>query len=183
MACIPLHRLTSPETMQFLALHHRSLWSTAGLIGPDLSALLDTALSLKRAAAEGRPLQPLRGKNIAVMGGSPESSAAQDFTRAAQALGAQVAHLASETNAGASADTARLLGRLYDAIGCEGMPLAAVQALERSTGLPIFNGLGEATHPSRVLAEMLDQREPAPTGEQQDNRHYALQALLCCAVA
>ncbi|MET0335410.1 MAG: hypothetical protein ABW190_14145 [Rhizobacter sp.] len=166
------------------ALTHRSPASLDALTGPGLLALLDTALSLRQADVEGRPMQPLRGKNIAVMGGQADDAAVQAVTHAAQALGARVAHIlqhaGSSTGTATAHDTARLLGRLYDAIDCEDMPLSAVQDLERGTGRPVFNGLGAATHPVRALCELMAAH--ANAGPQPDHHHYVMQAVLCSAL-
>lgn len=136
-------------------LHHRSLWSLEGLTGRDLASLLDTAQSLKAAELAGHPQQPLRGKNIAVMSESAEGLALQGFTAAATALGARVAHIRPSV----SPETAQLLGRLYDAIECEGLPSDALRDIDRSAGRPVFNGLGEPGHPLRVLGDLMTLRE------------------------
>lgn len=136
-------------------LHHRSLWSLDGLTSRDLSSLLDTAQSLKAAAQAGHPQQPLRGKNIAVMSESNDGQALQGFTAAATELGARVAHIRPSS----SQETAQLLGRLYDAIECEGLPGDMLRDLDRNAGRPVFNGLGEAGHPLRVLGDLMTLRE------------------------
>jgi len=144
-------------------LDHRSLWSFDNLSSADVLALLDTASALKKADHEGHPQRPLRGKNIAVMCESPNDPALASFTAAATALGAQVAHIRPSrsriTQADASHETAVILGRLYDAIECEGMPLSLVQEVERTAGRPVFNGLADANHPLRVLGDLMTMRE------------------------
>lgn len=144
-------------------LHHRSLWSLDNLSSLNLAALLDDALALKQAAQHGRPQQPLRGKNLAVMCESADDPALQDFTAAATALGARVAHIRPSnsriTQPGVAHETASMLGRLYDAIECEGMPLAVVRDVERGTGRPVFNGVAEAAHPLRVIGDLMTMRE------------------------
>ena len=144
-------------------LNHRSLWSLDNLSSADVLALLDTASALKKADQEGRPQRPLRGKNIAVMCETPGDPALASFTAAATALGAQVAHIRPSssriTQPDASHETALVLGRLYDAIECEGMPLSLVQEVERTAGRPVFNGLADAHHPLRVLGDLMTMRE------------------------
>lgn len=139
-------------------LNHRSLWSLDTLSSADVSALLDTALALKQAELAGYPQRQLRGKNIAVMCESPDAPALHGFSAAAAALGARVAHIKPPV-ARTSPETASLLAKLYDAIDCEGMPLPAVQDVERGTGRPVFNGLAEAAHPLRVLGDLMTLRE------------------------
>ena len=136
-------------------LHHRSLWSLDGLTGRDLASLLDTAQSLKAAELSGHPQQPLRGKNIAVMSELAEGPALQGFTAAATGLGARVAHIRPSV----SQETAQLLGRLYDAIECEGLSGDVLRNIDRSAGRPVFNGLGEPGHPLRLLGDLMTLRE------------------------
>lgn len=149
--------------MNHSPLNHRSLWSLDSLSSDDVSALIETALSLKHANEAGRPPQPLRGKNVAVMCESPDDRALHDFTSAATALGARVAHIRPSnsriTQPADTRETASVLGRLYDAIECEGMPLAVVKDVERGAGRPVFNGLAEASHPLRVLGDLVTMRE------------------------
>jgi ornithine carbamoyltransferase len=151
--------------MNYNPLHYRSLWSLDTLSSGDLSALIDTALTLKQAAGAGRPPQPLRGKNIAVMCEASDDPALHDFTAAASALGARVAHIRPSnsriTQPSDTQETASVLGRLYDAIECEGMPLAVVKDVERGAGRPVFNGLAEASHPLRVIGDLMTMREHA----------------------
>lgn len=154
--------------MNHTILNHRSLWSLDTLSSGDISALLDTAFALKQAAAEGRPQRPLRGKNIAVLCESPADPALKDFTAAASALGAQVAHIRPSssriTQPGERHETAAVLGRLYDAIECEGMAHELVKEVERDAGRPVFNGLAASTHPTRVLADLMTMREHSGKG-------------------
>jgi ornithine carbamoyltransferase len=149
--------------MNTALLHHRHLGSLDELTSADLSSLLQTAGTLKAAAVAGRPQQPLRGKNIAVMSEAADDQALQGLTAAASALGARVAHIRPSssriTQPGESQETAQLLGRLYDAIDCEGLPPAVVRDLERGAGRPVFNGLAEAGHPLRMLGDLLTLRE------------------------
>jgi ornithine carbamoyltransferase len=144
-------------------LNHRSLWSLDNLSSTDVSTLLNAANALKQASEDGRPQPLLRGKNIAVMCESRANPALQGFTTAAAALGAQVSHIRPSsshiTQPNESHDTAVVLGRLYDAIECEGMAQGLVQEVERNAGLPVFNGLAAATHPLRVLADLMTMRE------------------------
>lgn len=144
-------------------LHPRHLGSLDALTSRDLAALLQTAASLKAAAATGQPQQPLRGKNIAVMCESHDAHGLQHFSDAASALGAQVAHIRPSRSRigqpGESPETAQLLGRLYDAIDCEGLPASVVRGLEREVGRPVFDGLGDPAHPLRVLGDLMTLRE------------------------
>lgn len=80
-------------------------------------------------------------------------------------------------------DTARLLGQLYDALDCEGLPTGLVQCLRRDSGVPVYEGLGRQDHPLARLLPCLDvdadsaQTPGVPTGD-EDAHHYLLQAML-----
>jgi len=144
-------------------LHHRRLWSLDGLTRPDVLALLGAAGSLKRAAKEGHAPPLLRGKNLALLRDAPGSTGAGAFERAAASLGARLTRLRpsdSPVNDGRGlAETAHLLGRLYDAIDCEGMDADLIHAIDRHAGVPVYNGLGADNHPSGVLADLLTMAE------------------------
>jgi ornithine carbamoyltransferase len=138
------------------ALPHHSVWSLDSLSRTDVMALLDGAGLLKQAARAGQPSTPLRGKNLALLGEGQN----QLLGRAATELGAKVAFLSAPAGSGLT-DSARLLGRLYDAVDGGPMAAAALEQLDRDAGVPVFNGLGADEHPTRVLAELLAMRERA----------------------
>jgi ornithine carbamoyltransferase len=138
------------------SLPHRSTWSLQNLSCDDVLALLDGAGRLKRAARAGQPCTPLRGKNLALLGEVEDGL----LRRAATELGAKVAFLSAQGGHGLNG-SARLLGRLYDAVDGGRMPDAALEQLNRDAGVPVFNGLGADDHPSRVLAELLTIQEHA----------------------
>ena len=144
-------------------IRHRNLWSVDSLSPTEIREVLDAARRLRLAGACGQAGSPLRGRNLALLHESPPDEAVDGLHGAALRLGAQVSHLrpadARITPAGADTATLRLLGRLYDAIDCEDMPPALVADVARETGVPVFNGLGHARHPTRVLAELLAMQE------------------------
>jgi ornithine carbamoyltransferase len=155
----------------------RSLWSLDRLSSDDLSALFDAARRLHHAAEAGQSEQPLRGKNIALMCEQDDSPGARAFAAAARRLGAHVAHIRpsrSQIGPGAALPgTASVLGRLYDAIACEGLPPDLVQAVARGAGRPVIDGL-TGTGGNPALADTL----PPPV-----DLNYLLQAVLCSAMA
>jgi ornithine carbamoyltransferase len=161
------------------------LLDAAPLDAADERSLLATARALKRAARGGHPSSPLRGKNIALLCSEPGCACAQAFLEAAGALGARVARIAPEPGwlvgeASNAADTRRLLGRLYDAIGCEETPPGFAQRLHQQVGVPVFQSLGREDHPvTRLVDELADPGDtPAP-----DDRRYLVQAVLLEAIA
>lgn len=140
-------------------LHHRSLWSLDALSRDDVLALLETARALKRAGALPRTL---RGKNIALLSDTAGNGHVAAFERAAASLGARVAKIHPGASPGTTYGpngTARVLGRLYDAIDCEGLDPRYVQEIDRDAGVPVYNGLAGDTHPTHVLAVLLGLQE------------------------
>lgn len=145
-------------------------WSTG--------AVLAGAERLRRAAASaGSPPPLLRGKRLALLSDDQDSPAAAAFVQAATELGGHVARVrASGPGARHVRDLAALLGQLYDGIECQGLPAAELHELSRNAGVPVFDGIGEASHPLRRLADSMD-------GEPAQNHRYLLQAWLASALA
>ena len=136
--------------------HDRTLWSLDELSRADLFALLDIAKSLRRGREAGTAQRPLRGKKLALLSARSDDGAPSGFQQAAAELGAHVAHVHANLPFGSeSAPTARLLGRLYDAIDCEGLDATTLQQIDREACVPVFNGLDGDSHPIRVLATLL----------------------------
>ena len=122
-----------------------------------MSALLARARELPAGpgagatpAAVAQP--PLQGKKLGLVCAVADDDAARLFTRAANALGAQVAllrpHLSALSTSAEVQRTARVLGRLYDALDCIGMPHDLVLRIGADAGVPVFDGLASATHPA-----------------------------------
>ena len=150
------------------ALHSHGLWSLDELSSSDAQTLLATARALKRARGRG---VPLRGKHVAVLCERPHGIAADVFTAAARGLGAQVTRIRPSTSrlteSGDMHDTARVLGRLYDAIECDGMSQAFMLELTRTAAVPVSNVLLRDRHPTRMLADLMTMQEVSagPMGE------------------
>jgi hypothetical protein len=113
--------------------------------------------------------QPLRGKNVALLLGSSPSANVMALRNAAQALGARLAELRftrSQYPVAGRDDIsalARVLGRLYDAIDCEGLDAPEARRIEQESGIPVYHGLGQEEHPARVVADLMtlhDLRSP-----------------------
>jgi len=149
---------------------------------PDHQPLLTSARELLRAAQAGA-LQPLlRGKKLGLVCEAEENPAALLFRRAAEALGAHVARLPVSLSVQSSAQevqhTARMLGRLYDAIECQDMDGALVTRVRQEAGVPVFEALAGATHPSASWADGIEH-----PGSAADKRICLLQALLISELA
>lgn len=138
------------------AARDRDPWLVDVRLSSDVAGLLELAGRLKRSATAGaEAAMPLAGKNVAVVC-DRAAGLASPFARAAAGLGARVAHvrpLRAGSDDGPRA--ARLLGRLYDAIDCEGLDESAVREIDRESGVPVFSGLSADDHPARVLAVLL----------------------------
>jgi len=150
---------------------------THTLVEDALSGELAEARALLEAAQAGRLDPCLRGKKLALLCSDAGSSAALLFQRAAGALGAHVAIVqpgAPElTTPEKTRVTARLLGRLYDAIECQGLPALLVQQYRDLAGVPVYDGAATAEHPT---ARLVDGWEGS--GSEADKRCAVLQAVL-----
>ncbi|MEO5509444.1 MAG: ornithine carbamoyltransferase [Longimicrobiales bacterium] len=142
----------------------------------EVSALLVDARALQRAAAAGHTQPLLRGKNFGLLCEADDVDAAL-FRSAAMEMGARVAHIRPSLSELSTPQevrrTARMLGRLYDAVECQGMVRALVQQVSNDAGVPIYDGIASKNHPTARLAELLGNgTSPA------DNRRFVLQAVL-----
>jgi ornithine carbamoyltransferase len=141
------------------------------------SDLLARARLQQAAARSDATRWLLKAKNLAIMSDSDGSESSALFRRAATEMGARVTHvrpwLSPSSSAQQIADTARMLGRLYDAIECEDMDARVVDLLAESAGVPVFNGVALTTHPSAALADRLDADSAL-----LDRRRFIVQAIL-----
>lgn len=129
----------------------------------EIASLLDLASDLKAAKRAGTEQQRLKGKSIALIFEKDSTRTRVGFEVAAHDQGAHVTYLGpSGTQIGhkeTMKDTARVLGRVYDAIEYRGFAHATVEDLARYAGVPIYNGLTDAFHPTQILADLLTMRE------------------------
>jgi ornithine carbamoyltransferase len=125
--------------------------------------LLDLAAELKAAKAEGREEQKLRGKEIALIFEKDSTRTRCAFEVAAFDQGAHVTFIGpSGSHMGHKEtvkDTARVLGRMYDAIEYRGFAETTADELARWAGVPVYNGLTDEWHPTQILADFLTFRE------------------------
>jgi ornithine carbamoyltransferase len=131
----------------------------------DLLDLIDLAASLKRAKREGTESPSLAGRNIALLFEKTSTRTRAAFEVAAYDQGAHVTYLdPSGSQMGhkeSTADTARVLGRMYDAIEYRGSAQANVETLAAHAGVPVYNGLTDEWHPTQMLADFLTMQEHA----------------------
>ncbi len=127
--------------------------------------LLDLARDLKRAKYAGMEHPRLRRKNICLIFEKPSTRtmcafevAAMDQGAGVTCLGPSGSHLGRKES---MKDTARVLGRLYDAIEYRGFAQETVEELAAYAGVPVFNGLTDEFHPTQMLADLYTMREHA----------------------
>jgi ornithine carbamoyltransferase len=145
-------------------------------------ALAATATAFKHAALAGQATRPLQGKNLGLICEAEDSPDAALFESAARALGAHVVRIrpsvAGLGNDAALPQTARMLGRLYDAIECQGLSQDMVDRIRHHAGVPVYDALSRASANQQAVARLVD-----GDGNDPDNRGYVLQALLVGSVA
>ncbi|WP_133011291.1 ornithine carbamoyltransferase [Marinomonas flavescens] len=129
----------------------------------DVNFLLDLARDLKRAKYTGMEKQGLKGKNICLIFEKSSTRTLCAFEVASFDQGAQVTYLGpSGSQIGkkeSMKDTARVLGRMYDAIEYRGYGQDIVEELAKYAGVPVFNGLTDEFHPTQMLADLLTMQE------------------------
>jgi len=126
----------------------------AGPLSPtEAQAVLESA-RLLLLAGDGGPGCLMRGKNLGLMCDDEDSGEAALFRRAATALGARVSHirpLPPDSDPKVVRDTARILGRLYDAVECQGLPFPLVQAIRANAGVPVYDAMSSLRQPAAHL--------------------------------
>jgi ornithine carbamoyltransferase len=141
----------------------------------ELRHLLQLSEALKMAKYAGTEGRRLAGKEIALIFEKTSTRTRSAFEVAAFDEGAHVTYLdPSGSQLGhkeSIADTARVLGRMYDAIEYRGSRQADVETLAENAGVPVYNGLTEEWHPTQMLADFLTMHESS--GKPYDAIAYA----------
>lgn len=144
-------------------LKNRHLLSLVNHSPREIHYLLDLSRDLKRAKYAGTEQRLLRGKNIALIFEKTSTRTRCAFEVAAHDQGANVTYLEPSTSQighkESIKDTARVLGRMYDAIEYRGFSQSTVQELADYSGVPVFNGLTDEFHPTQMLADVLTMQE------------------------
>ena len=129
----------------------------------EIESLLDLAAELKEKKKKGIPHRDCEGKNIALIFEKTSTRTRCSFEVAAYDLGMGVTYLdptGSQIGKKESiADTARVLGRIYDGIEYRGFGQEIVEELAKHAGVPVWNGLTNEFHPTQILADFLTIRE------------------------
>ena len=141
----------------------------------ELRFLLQLSAALKQAKYAGTEMKRLEGKEIALIFEKSSTRTRSAFEVAAFDQGAHVTYLdptGSQLGHKESvADTARVLGRMYDAIEFRGNKQTDVEALAENAGVPVYNGLTDEWHPTQMLADFLTMHESS--NKPYDNIAYA----------
>jgi len=139
--------------------HNRSYLTLMEYTPRQIRYLLDLSRDLKRAKYAGTEVPRLNGKNIALIFEKTSTRTRCAFEVAAHDQGAHVTYLdSSGSQIGhkeSIKDTARVLGRMFDAIEYRGFGQEIVEELAKYAGVPVYNGLTDEFHPTQMLADIL----------------------------
>lgn len=129
----------------------------------EIQYLLDLAADLKEKKKNGIPVDFHRGKNVALIFEKTSTRTRCAFETAAHDLGIGTTYLepaSSQIGKKESiADTARVLGRMYEGIEYRGFGQEIVEELAKNAGVPVWNGLTNEYHPTQMLADLLTVQE------------------------
>jgi ornithine carbamoyltransferase len=174
-------------------LRNRSLLTVQDYTQREFQYLLDLARDLKRAKYAGTEVQHLKGKEIALIFEKTSTRTRCAFEVACHDQGAHVTYLdPSGSQIGhkeSVKDTARVLGRMFDAIEFRGYSQKAVEDLAKYSGVPVYNGLTDEYHPTQMFADIMTMREHsdrpvheikyAYVGDTRSNMGHSLMIVGC----
>ena len=174
-------------------LRNRSLLTVQDFTQREFLYLLDLARDLKRAKYAHTEQQHLTGKEIVLIFEKTSTRTRCAFEVACYDQGAHVTYLdPSGSQIGhkeSVKDTARVLGRMYDAIEFRGYSQEAVEDLAKYAGVPVFNGLTDEYHPTQMVADVMTMREHsdkplseikyAYVGDTRSNMGHSLMIVGC----
>jgi ornithine carbamoyltransferase len=147
-------------------LHGRNFLTLDDYSADEIRYLIDLAAELKAAKKEGREERRLVGREIVLIFEKDSTRTRCAFEVAAYDQGAHVtfigptgSHIGHKESV---KDTARVLGRMYDAIEYRGFAETVADELAEWAGVPVYNGLTDEWHPTQILADFLTMREHVP---------------------
>jgi len=158
----------------------------------EIRYLLDLAHQLKAKKKSSVQGEELKGKNIVLIFDKASTRTRCSFEVAAADEGAHVTFLSNShmNKKETIEDTAKVFGRMYDAIEYQGYGQEIVEELAKYSGVPVWNGLTDTDHPTQVLADFLTMEEHIDkpleemqltfVGDLSDNVMYAL--MYGCAI-
>lgn len=154
-------RVSRMAFMTFMTGHH--FLKESDFTPEQWLSFVDLAEQLKKDRAAGKEVQRLQGKSIALIFEKTSTRTRAAFEIAAIHQGAGTTYLdTSSSQIGhkeSIEDTAKVLGRMYDAIEFRGDHQADVETLAANAGVPVYNGLTDQWHPTQMLADALTIRE------------------------
>lgn len=174
-------------------LRNRSLLTVQDYTQREFRYLLDLARDLKRAKYARTEQQHLVGKEICLIFEKTSTRTRCSFEVACHDQGANVTYLdpaGSQIGHKESfKDSARVLGRMFDAIEYRGASQAGVETLAKYAGVPVFNGLTDEYHPTQMLADVMTMREHSDKpmnqiryvfmGDTRNNMSHSLMIVGC----
>lgn len=174
-------------------LRNRSLLTVQDYTQQEFRYLLDLARDLKRAKYARTEQEHLKGKEVCLIFEKTSTRTRCAFEVACHDQGATVTYLdPSGSQIGhkeSFKDTARVLGRMFDAIEYRGASQSGVEILARYAGVPVYNGLTDEYHPTQMLADVMTMREHsdkpvtgikyAYVGDTRSNMGHSLMIVGC----
>ena len=153
----------SPSENADVSLTGRSLLTVQELSAAELQYLLNLSAQLKRERQHGVRGNRLERSNIALLFEKVSTRTRAAFTVAAEDEGANVTFMrATDMHLGKKesiADTARVLGRMYDGILFRGYLHETAELLAKYAGVPVWNGLSDREHPTQTVADLFTVQE------------------------
>ncbi len=146
-----------------MSLKNRSFLKLLDFTPEEINDFLDCAAKLKAEKKAGVPHKILEGKNIALIFEKTSTRTRCSFEVAANDLGMHAVYLDPKSSQigkkESIADTARVLGRMFDGIEYRGFGQEIVEELAEYAGIPVWNGLTNEFHPTQILADFLTIKE------------------------
>ncbi len=146
-----------------ISLYNKSFLKLLDLTPEQINGLLNLAADLKLKKKAGIPHRMCEGKSIALIFEKTSTRTRCAFEVAAADLGMHPTYLdptgCQIGKKESIADTARVLGRMYDGIEYRGYGQAIVEELAKYAGVPVWNGLTNEFHPTQILADFLTIKE------------------------
>jgi len=172
------------------ALKGRSLLRDVDLTKDEFLGLIDLSTKLRDEKRSGTEKKMLKGKNIALIFEKASTRTRSAFEVGAADQGANTTYMGpGESHLGETEtvkDTARVLGRMYDALEFRGSAHRDVEVLAEFSGVPVWNGLTNEWHPTQLLADILTIRDHTVKPLEQvaltylgDARNNTANSLLC----
>ena len=142
-----------------ISLSGRSFLKLLDYSEQEINYLLELSKQFKQLKLSGTPHRYLEGKNIVLLFEKTSTRTRCAFEVAGYDLGMGVTYLDPNSSQmghkESLADTARVLGRMYDGIEYRGFDQAIVENLAKYSGVPVWNGLTTQFHPTQMLADVL----------------------------